>query len=183
MSAGMIVDPVERRVREDDVPLAAARERGDIALFEAQPGYLLAVPCRFEHSGRSIDAERFARPERGVERSSAPAGAAPEIDDAHRRRGADERQQIGERLLAFLAKFLVLRRVPGVGHGLLAARRDNPTAPVVERQPIDRCRGRFVTEVVHAHAEEPNWAAARVRFLEQARGTADEVGLVARRCR
>src|SRR5205823_12713197 len=112
----VVIDPVERGVREDQVPGRALREGGDVARLEAEPA-LRERPRPCEHRLGAVDAERLARRELVVETRGQLARAAPEIDHPYAGAWAHERQQVEERPCALVAEALVLRRVPGVaGH-------------------------------------------------------------------
>src|SRR3984893_4734015 len=64
-----------------------------------------------------------------MQRRREQAGSAAEVDDAAAMSPGDERDQGVEGLLAFAAKTLVLRRVPGIAHAHAA--RGDPGSGVV----------------------------------------------------
>ena len=109
----VIIDPVQRGVREDDVPGRARREGADVARLEAEPA-LRARPRLGEHRLGAVDAERLARRELVVETRGQLARTAPEIHHPHARARADERQQVEERPRALVVEAPVLCGIPEV---------------------------------------------------------------------
>ena len=109
----MIRQPVQGRVREDEVPRRLVRERGDVSLREAQARTRDRGGTR-EHVRRALEAERLARAESRVQVRGQLAGAAAEVDDTHARCALDQRHDVVERLSPFAREALVLRGVPGI---------------------------------------------------------------------
>src|SRR5439155_346823 len=109
----VIIDPVQRGVREDEVPGRARREGADVARLEAEPA-LRARPRLGEHRLGAVDAERLARRELVVETRGQLARTAPEIHHPHARARADERQQVEERPRALVVEAPVLCGIPEV---------------------------------------------------------------------
>src|SRR5919109_1060836 len=110
----MIVDPVQRGVREYEIePFATLRKRGDVTLLEAQ-AVERDLSGRGEHPRRPVQADRLAGLQLDVQTPRQPSGAAAEIGHAHPGRRPDEGDEIREGLFALAEKLRVLIRIPGV---------------------------------------------------------------------
>src|SRR5204862_4086830 len=109
-------EPVQDRVREDEVVAPLGVEVRDVALFEAESAAGEgAGPA--EHRLRAVETERLRGPEPLVEKPRQLARAASEIDDAHAGTSTDEREQVEERPPPLVVKAFVLLWAPGVvGH-------------------------------------------------------------------
>ena len=108
----MALDPLQRGVGEDEVIRFVGNEARDVALLEAKRA-LCQRHRLFEHRVRRVDAERTRRAEFRVQPRRELAGAAAEVDDAHRGFALDHRSEVVEGLGAFLPESLVLVGIPG----------------------------------------------------------------------
>src|SRR5438105_4253775 len=100
-------EPVQDRIREDEVVAPFGVEIRDVALFEAEPAAGEgAGPA--EHRLRAVETERLRGLEPLVKKPRQLARAAAEIDDAHAGTSIDEREQVEERPAPLVVEALVL---------------------------------------------------------------------------
>ena len=76
-----------------------------------------ALGAAGEHGLGTVEAERVGRREVLVQPPGQLAGAAAEIDDAHRRPRSDEGDQVEPGLQSLGGEAVVLIGIPGAGHG------------------------------------------------------------------
>src|SRR5262249_53288551 len=107
----VIVDPVQRRVREHEVERARGLPALDRGALEGETLARVRRALR-EHRRGGIDPDRLARGEALVEDGRELARAAAEIDDAHARPRRDEREEVEERPAALVLEALVLTGIP-----------------------------------------------------------------------
>ena len=108
----MVLNPLQRRVREDHVQSAACELR-DVAPLEphAVAGMLSAL---VQHRVRAVQSDRLRRLRVLVQHAGQYAGAAAQVHHSSTGSGRHQRQQIVERLLTLVAKARVLVGLPGV---------------------------------------------------------------------
>ena len=110
--ARMIVNPVQGRMGEDQIPLAL--EFFDLALFETQSGAQMRA-CLAKHFGGAIQAEHVAFRQAVGEFAGEFPGAATQVDNFHSRTDLNQREQVLEGESPLLLKFVVEFRIPGHG--------------------------------------------------------------------
>src|SRR6266571_4558362 len=110
--------PVERRVREDQVPGAPriVDEGEDVPPLERQ-SLARVTPALLEHGLRAVDAQGLSGAETVVQGPGQLAGAAAQVDHPHPGPRPHEAQDVEEGLAALVAEPFVLAGVPDVlGH-------------------------------------------------------------------
>ena len=111
---GVVVDPVQRGVREHEVEGLGGRPLGNVAELEGQ-AFARVRRASLEHRARGVEPERGARSGPLVQRAGELAGAATEIDDAPPGARLDQVEQVEERGRSLAFELLVLGRIPAVG--------------------------------------------------------------------
>ena len=116
----VVLNPLQRRVREDHVQ-SAARELRDVAPLEPHSfaGMLSAL---VQHRVRAVHTDRLRRLRVLVQHSGQHAGSAAQVHHSSAGSGRHQRQQIVEWLLTLVAKARVLVGLPGVGWRITHAR-------------------------------------------------------------
>ena len=109
----MVVEPVKRRVGEDDVIAPVSKPARHVAQLEPQAVAGKDHGAR-EHRLGAIDPDRLRRLEMAVQLARQLAGPAAEIDGAAARVGLDEVEEVPEGLRPLVLELLVTLWVPGV---------------------------------------------------------------------
>jgi hypothetical protein len=106
----VVADPLQRRIREDEIVALGRRPARDVADDELDAG-IIAPRCR-QHVGRAVEpGDRRFRPA-VAQKARAVAGTAAEIDDTPRRRAIGARQEIERGLCALIGEAQVLLGIP-----------------------------------------------------------------------
>src|SRR6185436_917751 len=113
--ASVVVDPLQRGVRKDEVERRSWPIVFDAGGVERESGQRMLFAL-LQHGDRRIDAERFARSERLVKHSSELARTAAKIDHTCVFDLSYERQEVVKRRRPFRSKALVLCGVPALSH-------------------------------------------------------------------
>ena len=110
--AFVVADPLQRRIREDEIVRLGGCPARDVADDELDAG-MIALRRR-QHIGRAVEPanRRFGPPI--AQQARAVAGTAAEIDDTPRRREIDARQEIERRLCALVGEAQILFGIPTV---------------------------------------------------------------------
>ncbi|MEZ4409483.1 MAG: hypothetical protein R3A52_23880 [Polyangiales bacterium] len=117
----VVVDPLDRRVGEDQVPLAL--EGREVARGEAQPVARVGAGLR-EHLAGAVDPGDVAVGERVGEAEGELSGAASEVDGGDALALRDQGQGVVEGRGALALKAVVLLRIPGHRWSLLSGADD-----------------------------------------------------------
>jgi hypothetical protein len=92
----VVVDPMQRGVRKDQIDRPRGRPLGDVAELEDQP-IVRVIGASLEHRRRRVETDRAAGTGSLMQRASQFAGAAAEIHDAASRTRLHQVEQVEER--------------------------------------------------------------------------------------